>query len=73
MVCNKLRRIGEGCWLKDGSTDWLGADSKSGCEGLELWRSKWCVHCTARMFVVLPNLNSCRLRVGALWSEPSFC
>ena len=43
MVCNKLRRIGEGCWLQDGSTDWLSADSKSGCDGLDLWRSKWCV------------------------------
>ena len=43
MVCNKLRRIGEGCWLQDGCTDWLSADSKAGCDGLDLWRSKWCV------------------------------
>jgi hypothetical protein len=43
MVCNKLRRIGEGCWLQDGSTDWLSADSKAGCDGLDLWRSKWYV------------------------------
>lgn len=43
MVCNKLRRIGEGCWSQDGSTDWLGADSKADCTGLELWRTKWCV------------------------------
>ena len=42
-MCNKLRRIGEGCWLQDGSTDWLSADSKAGCDGLDLWRSKWCV------------------------------
>lgn len=44
MVCNKLRRIGEGCWAKDGSTDRLFFDNKTGCTELELWRTKWCVH-----------------------------
>lgn len=42
MVCNKLRRIGEGCWAQDGSTDWVGGNDAAGCDGLELYRTKWC-------------------------------